>query len=414
MNVLTKNQFQFQRIAFVLLFVLSNLLFFQPTQAQDPFDGYTCDEQEGCRSWGYDTLYLYLPAPNEDCHYMYIFKWRDLVCKQLDSAWCGGQDSVVARKPGILEFQPVAVLIDFVNSNCGANVKTFYGDTNNIHRIESLMRLADKTAAFNHAKSMRTCPSYSVAEQALFKGYFVYDTISLSPLVIDSTLSSDTVLKMTFTRPACRGICISYFRADSNSSIDSVYAKWHNCGTACCEVISSFCNIEDLPNVPSEYLNDGISARINVEVNYTGDCSSTPSVVCPNSSMNTKVTKFNSCFDYCQDENGLDPFGLSNVDKNQSNVVKLNDKQVFSDKFLQSAADNVMFESTSNNLNLSVSEDVISIKLVSLTGNVLKSINVSNGAKTVNLTLSSATNGLYFLVFESKNSIVSKPLIIAK
>jgi len=211
-----------------------------------------------------------------------------------------------------------------------------------------------------------------------------------------------------------RGICISYFRTDSNSTIDSVYAKWHNCGTACCKVVSTFCNIEDLPNVPSEYLNDGISARITVDVTYTGSCGSTPSVACPNTSTNSKITKFKSCFDYCQDENGLDPFGLSNFDKYQSNIVKLNEMQVFSDKFLQSTPDNVLFESSYNNLNISVSEDVVSVKIVSLSGNVLKSIDVKNGTKTVNLSLNSITNGLYLLVFESKNDIISKPLIIAK
>lgn len=110
----------------------------------------------------------------------------------------------------------------------------------------------------------------------------------------------------------------------------------------------------------------------------------------------------------------IHPFIFPNLDKGKNGLVKLNDKQVFSDKYLQSAADNIMFESMSNNLNLSVSEDVVSIKLVTLTGNVLKSINVNNGTKTVNLPLSSVTNGLYLLVFESKNTIVSKPLIIAK
>jgi hypothetical protein len=399
---------------FVLLFVLSNLLFFQPTQAQtfDHYSGYTCDDTTGCRAWANDSLVLYLPPPNQDCHYKYFFKWRDIDCKQYDTVICGGIP-VLTRRYNSLEIQPVAILLDFVNSDCGAGVKAFYGDTNNIHRIESLMRLADKTAAFNHAKSMSSCPPYTEAEQDQFKGYFVYDTISLSPLVIDSTLTSDTALTMIFTRPACRGICISYFRADSNSTIDSVYAKWHNCGTACCEVISTFCNIEDLPNVPSEYLNDGISARINVEVNYTGSCDTTPSVACPNSSTNKKVTKFKSCFDYCQDENGLDPFGLS-FNENKKGVVNIDEMPYFSDKFIKSLSNDVLLESRTNEVIVKVTEEILSVKIVSINGVELLKMRNKIGNDILPISLHSLQNGLYLLVIESKDGVTTKPIIISK
>ena len=397
MSVLSKNPLNLQQIAIAILFILTNLLFFQPSQAQlfDPYSGFTCDAGQGCKGWGKDSLRLYLPAPNQDCAYKFYFKFR---FKDCDS--------------NHLEIQPVGILLDYELQNCNASVGAFYGDTNNIHRIESLLRLADREMVFNHNLIMSL--SWRIGDTNAYKGYFVYDTVSLIPLIVDSTLTSDSSLKTTFIRPTCRGICISYNRTDSNSAISSVYAKWYNCGNACCEIISSFCNVSSLTNIPSEYLNDGYSARINVEVNNTGECNTSPDTSCPSSSFNTRITRFKSCRDYCQDVDGLDPFGITHIE-NTKGVINIDEMPYFSDKLIKNLSNDKLLESTSDNLIINISEDILSVKIVSINGIELLKFKSQKGNEFLPISLHSLQNGLYLLVLETtKDGIVTKPIIISR
>lgn len=404
MNVLcvnsgsTGNSFPFLNcFAFVFVFLFANLFYIQESKAQlfNPYSGYTCDVQEGY-PWRNDSLVLPFPAPNQACLYKFYFKVRFKNCT----------DSLH------LEVQPVGVLLDYSLGTCSNSIKNFYSDTNASHRIESLLRLADRTMVFNH-NTMMTLP-WRVGDTNLYKGYYVYDTVSLTPLIIDSTLTSDSVLRTSFIRPACRGICISYNRPDSLSAMTSVYAKWYNCGNACCEIISSFCNISSLTNVPPEYLNDGRSARIDFEVNYSGDCGTTPDSVCTIISLNTQVTRFKDCRNYCEDPEGLDPYGLQNFDKTQSGVYKLNENPYITDQFLRSIQENILLETTTNEIIIYFSEEVQTIKIVSISGVELQNQKISSGQMSHQLSFSTLQNGLYLLVIESKNNIITKPIIIAK
>jgi len=210
------------------------------------------------------------------------------------------------------------------------------------------------------------------------------------------------------------GICISYNRTDSNSAISSVYAKWYNCGTACCEIISSFCNVSSLTNIPSEYLNDGYSARIDVDVNYTGECNTTPDTSCPASSFNTRITRFKSCRDYCQDVDGLDPFGITHIEKTKG-VINLDEMPYFSDNLMKTLPNDVLLESTTNDLIINISEDIFSVKIVTLNGSEILNYRTKQSMKFVPISLHSLQNGLYLLVIEStKDGVITKPIIIQR
>ncbi|MBL8005093.1 MAG: T9SS type A sorting domain-containing protein [Candidatus Kapabacteria bacterium] len=431
---------------FIFLFILSNLLFFQPSQAQlsNPYDVYTCDDDEGC-PWINDSTEFVSPGPDPSCMYTVYYKYRN----------CNGY----------LELQPTAVRHPGTTACQGAI--QFYGDTLVIQRIEQLLKTAELDLVskffddFYNPLPIGEQVKYKVTLDTFIVGTMVScDTsncdmeyfrsladsfhvtidcfnpnLTCSEVRYDTTyipLRGDSTYKIGFYRPACRGICISYGRIDSLNPINSVYGKWYNCGTGCCEIISelSYYDYDDYPDniIPKYpyYFYDGNYVRTSYTRGVADTCQTlTPSTSCPTMSFNTNVIRFKNCRNYCVDSsvgNGYgvygpdhyDPYGISSNDNSRFGVVNLNEMPFISDKIIKEIPNDIILELTNNDIVVNTTEDVLSVKVVSLTGEVLLNTNTIQGKTFQIISLQSFQNGLYLLVFETKNGTTTKPLIIAK
>jgi hypothetical protein len=412
MNVLNKNlrivQNHFpllQRLAFVILFIISNLLFFQQTQAQplDPFDGYTCDNLENC-TWVNDSLEFIVPGPDTNCKAILYYKHR----------YC-------ADPLNYIQLQPTAVRI---NENTACDVALlFYGDTLVTQRIEQLMKIGERELVSN-----------------LFNDF--YDNLtSLEKSAITAKVIGDTNVFQTsgfpyaigFIRPACRGICINYIRDDSVSVINSLYAKWNNCGEGCCHIIHDLA-YNPFPNGSDTIIPDGYYTYNNyVRIQYrrqgsSGECNNppTPNTSCNPATSDTNIVRFRYCKNYCTDTSymnndlGLygpsyyDTFGLSFFDKSKTGIYNLDEMPYISEKEISTIPDNILLESKSNEIVIGNTYEIVSIKIVTMRGNELQRINVQPNKFYIPINTSSLQNGMYLIVIESKNGITTKPLIIAR
>ncbi|MBL8003583.1 MAG: T9SS type A sorting domain-containing protein [Candidatus Kapabacteria bacterium] len=406
MNVVSKNPFQFQRIAFAILFILSNLLFFQPTQAQvlDPFDGFTCDSIVDC-PWVNDSLEFTAPGPNPNCKYTYYFKKR--ICSQ---------------PLNYLQLQPTAVRIK-ENSACDTSLM-FYGDTLHNQRMEQLMKTAEKALVayfFN---------DYYHSLQGLWQSGFwakVIDGTYVEPAYVLAH-----PLAIGFVRPACRGICISYERNNATSPVKSVYGKWYNCSTTCCNIVHEFL-YNPFPNgsdttIPAGHYTDTNYVRVAWEAVTINQCSSnpTPNTSCEPATSETKIIRFKNCRSYCIDSSyddinlGLygpsyyDTYGLPNFDKSKTGVFNLDELPFISEKDFASIPDNILLESKSDEIVVGNTSEIVSIKILNLSGNEVQRIKVQPNKYYIPIYTSSLQNGMYLIVIESKNGIKTKPLIIAR
>jgi len=393
MNVLSKNLITFQRIAFVLLFVLSNLLFFQPTHAQldNPYSGYACGDTTEC-PWTNDSLSF--PTPGDPtCNSTLYFKRR--VCN------------------GELELQPTAV------SNYGCSM-IFYGDTNSTDRMEQLLKLGERLLVNKEFTDF-----YNALDTNTQKTYWAYFVFT-SPT--DSTLTSISKFKIIFQRPQCRGVCIQYNRPNPWSAITSSYAKWYNCGNACCKVTSEFAldtfAIDTSFYMPPEYYRQRfyigekerniIRTEFNVET--TGECDTITQEQCPSTTLPNRVFKQRECRDYCLPEhtNGIDAFGLSSFEKKKNGVVNMDEMPYFTDKHIQTLPIDAILESTSKEIIVDVSGELSTVRIVSLDGTTLMKLETIKGSRFQVLPTNNLQNGLYLLVIETKTGITTKPVIIAK
>jgi hypothetical protein len=108
------------------------------------------------------------------------------------------------------------------------------------------------------------------------------------------------------------------------------------------------------------------------------------------------------------------PFGLSNFDKSKTGVFNLDEMPFISEKDFASIPDNILLESTSDEIVVANTSEIVSIKIITMTGAELKRISIKSNKFYIPVNTSSLQNGLYLLLFETKNGIVSKPIIIAK
>lgn len=140
--------------------------------------------------------------------------------------------------------------------------------------------------------------------------------------------------------------------------------------------------------------------------------------------FNTNVIRFKNCRNYCVDSlvpggsvygpDHYDPYGISSYDNSRFGVININEMPFISDKLIKEIPNDIILELTNNDIVVNVSEDVLSVKVVSLTGEVLLNTTAISGKTFQMISLQSFQNGLYLLVFETRNGTTTKPLIIAK
>lgn len=396
MSLLKKCFSSSKHCVFAILFVLSNLLFFQTTQAQDvqlndPYDGFDCGDTTEC-PWENDSLEILTPGTT-NCYSKLYYKKR--TCN------------------GILEIQPKAAN----NPGCAM---IFYGDTNSTDRLEQLLKLAEKDLVQKEFTSFFN--SRDSANKKHYSAYFFFSNPT------DSALISDSTFKIIFNRPQCRNTCIQYSR-DSASPITSAYAEWVNCGEACCKVTSELALDTFKFNNPGFYMPpeyyrgrrrdtivDSNYVRVNKEVElYGAYCTTYMNLNCPNNSLPTKVFKQRECRDYCTEEflNGIDVFGLPSTDNSRLGVINMNKLPFLSEKEISTIPNDILLEATTNEIIVEVSIEVHTIKVITLEGVVVKSIiNKNVGFQSISTT--NLQNGFYLLIIETKNGTISKPIIIAK
>jgi uncharacterized protein YlzI (FlbEa/FlbD family) len=108
------------------------------------------------------------------------------------------------------------------------------------------------------------------------------------------------------------------------------------------------------------------------------------------------------------------PFGLSNFDKSKTGVFNLDEMPFISEKDIASIPDNTLLESTSNEIVVTNTSEIVSLKIITIRGNELLRINVQPYKYYIPVNTISLQNGMYLIVIESKNGITTKPLIIAR
>ncbi len=386
---------QYQRSIFIVFSLLFSLLFFQQTfsQLNDPYSGYTCDEDENC-PWIKDSTHFITPGSDTNCSYTVYYKYR--TCNLY------------------LELQPTAVRTPG-DSAC-SNSMQFYGDTLENQRMEQLLKTAERKLVvkffneFVQTLDTNDIPAYTAK-------------------IVGDSVTSILKFKIGFYRPACRGICISYGRLNSFNPVNSVYGKWYNCGTQCCELISYLAidTINPMTTItPPGFYKDTNYIRVAYERGVTTDSCTTsePSTSCPPTTLSTTVIRFKNCRNYCVDSivaggfgvygpDAHDPYILPNFDKSKTGVLNLNEMPFLSEKVFSAIPDNILLE-TSNDIVVNITSDILRVKIVSLAGVELQNIPILFGRTFMTISLQSLQNGLYMLVMESKSGISSKPLIIAK
>ncbi|MBL8005269.1 MAG: T9SS type A sorting domain-containing protein [Candidatus Kapabacteria bacterium] len=107
-------------------------------------------------------------------------------------------------------------------------------------------------------------------------------------------------------------------------------------------------------------------------------------------------------------------FILENLDKDKNGLINKNEMPYFSDKFIKSLSNDVLLESRANEVIVKVSEEILSVKIVSINGVELLKMRNKIGNDILPISLQSLQNGLYLLVIESKDGVITKPIIISK
>jgi hypothetical protein len=217
-----------------------------------------------------------------------------------------------------------------------------------------------------------------------------------------------------------------------------VYGKWYNCGTECCFIVHQLC-FNRFPNgsdttIPSGYFTDGSYVRqqyipFNRDTNNINKkCSSnpTPNTSCEPSSIETRVIRFKNCRSFCSDSlindttgvgygpSYFDTYGLPNFDKSKNGIYNIDEMPFISGKDISSIPDNILLETKSNEIVITNTSDILSIKIINISGVVLQRVNMNLNQFYIPIITGSLPNGMYLIVIESKNGIDTKPLIIAR